>query len=246
MTEETIVELPEPKVDPDNPAWMILPVQRGVSDEFVKLWDVLKEHGAHVIGGWVRWMISPDFNTSVPSDIDVFMDEQPDPAGRCAQLREALKDLYSQCNVGPLSWYYYNEKTAEEDQGLSVNLVVPRLGEYMRTFGTIYEILGMFDFTVVRCGLKSLTEAVADVDFLEDERRKVLYWKHINCPLAGIFRLLKYTAKGYHAGPREVAKLLYEWDVRPPEYKAQLKNALEEDEPTEEEIMRLEHLLWVD
>ena len=92
--------------------------------------------------------------------------------------------------------------------------------------GEMEDILNNFDFTVVRCGLISSTEIMADIDFLKDEQKHILRIKNIHCPISSMLRCMKYSRKGYCIKPMEVLKLFADWDNRNDEYKERLYDFL--------------------
>jgi len=237
----------EQVLDINHPPFVLLRVRRGVDHRLEQIWDICQQYGAHIIGGYVRFMISPDEHTAPANDVDIFLDLKENETMEGTQQRykdicDRFETIYDMTHNGPLSSYYYDETGGS----VSVNVIMPRSDETMVTIGSIYEIMEMFDFPIVRCALRSLEVASADPDFLVDEKEKRLQWKHINCPVAAVFRMMKYSKKGYFARPKEVAKLFIDWDNRTPEYRERLLAGLAREDPDEDQINELETLLWVD
>ena len=253
MTAKTDAEEPDPPIlDPNNESWHLLPILRG-ADEIGHLAMLCQKYNLAIIGGYARYMCSPDPGTAPAGDIDLFFLKLPgeildEPQERFEEAWQELNHLYDNLNQGPLSTYFFDEDTGNTGSLIAANLIEPRSDVNMITHGSVYEILEMFDFPVVRAAWLPSYEGhiIVDPDFKEDELKKSLHWKHINCPVAGIFRFAKYYKKGYFGRPREIVRLFQAWDELDDEYKTALVTALNRDDLSEEEIMDLERLLWVD
>lgn len=76
-------------------------------------------------------------------------------------------------------------------------------------------ILDQIDFSVVRVGIKSATEAIADPNFKEDETNQVLRIKFLDNSLGSLQRIIKYSLKGYKIADVELIKLLDAWRNQP-------------------------------
>lgn len=239
---------PAPVLDPDDNAWHLQPTRRRLTEHFMQVWDICQRLGLHIIGGYARYLASPNEGQVIPGDIDVFIgecDRIADEQITFGRATEAFLEIFDDMKKNPLSNYFFMAERNDPEQ-VSVNLIIPRRDEMMVTVGTVYEILEMFDFTVVRAAVKDPYTIIVDPDFMKDEKAKQLNWRHINCPLAAIFRLVKYSRKGYFARPAEVVKLFLDWENRDEEYKQRLLELLDNTDLSEEEIMTLERLLWVD
>lgn len=130
-----------------------------------------------------------------------------------------------------------------------VQLIKPFRNNWMKTFGSIEDVLGQFDFPVAKVALAFVHDEVRvlwDSEFAADERNKVLHIRHINCPVAVAMRVNKYTSKGYRAGPKEIIKLFKEWDARPDEYKKRLIELAEKETLDAKEWWEIEQLLRID
>ena len=118
------------------------------------------------------------------------------------------------------------------------------------SFSGPQETIDNFDFTIARVGItkESLekNEAIADVDFKEDDSGNRLNIKNIHCPIAQIYRVSKYMEKGYWLPMRQTLKIVQDWETRPEEYKNKILEVVKKEDPTKEEIQELERLLHID
>jgi hypothetical protein len=106
-------------------------------------------------------------------------------------------------------------------------------------------ILENFDFTVVRIGLSNPEVALADADFMHDEEKHQLRIKNIHCPISSTYRVMKYRSKGYWPPTLEILKLFFDWDERDEEYKMNIFQFFQKEDPTKEEIDEMERLMRV-
>ncbi len=138
-----------------------------------------------------------------------------------------------------------------------INLIKPFIAEYVKTSGPIEEVLSNFDFTVARCGIYlvidlveaddfKIIRAIADEEFIEDEKHNRLRIKHIHCPVAEFFRLMKYANKGFNASALEIVKTLDDWEQRSDDYKIKVRTFLKKENPSQKDIDELEKLLRID
>jgi hypothetical protein len=111
-------------------------------------------------------------------------------------------------------------------------------------------ILKNFDFTIIRVGILSEEEVLADADFEHDEKNRLLRFKNIHCPVSSTLRCMKYSRKGYYLRPFESLKLFIDWSNRTDDYRAELVGFLEKadegDGLTREEVDELEKLMRID
>jgi hypothetical protein len=181
-------------------------------------------HRCKFIGGFVRWMVSPNLDPVPAGDIDIYPNSPDDSV--------AIQDWIM--NNIPLEKVKGNQFMHETD--ISVNFK-PKSGNKLQVIkpvnqghivanGSLEQILENFDFTVCRAGLVSLTEALVDDEFIQDEMKKKLTIKSIHCPIGAIKRIAKYSMKGYYISPAELYKLFNDWDRRSADYKEELRQAL--------------------
>src|ERR1051326_1197806 len=141
-------------------------------------------------------------------------------------------------------WVKCNCKCEFFTKTINVDLVEPREGEHVKTFGTSEEVISKFDFTVCRGALTKVSEVstwgsvipirhdaqmgtlLIDEDLEEDIKKKALRIKHIVCPVGSMRRAFKYQAKGYHLPTREMVKLFCEWESRSDLDKAEMEGLL--------------------
>lgn len=198
-------------------------VLRG-ADQVAPLFYGIGDKGK-IIGGFVRWMVSPLQSPAPPGDIDIYPNTE-----------EAHQEIdYWICRNIPLEktakgkWMHKTNisTTYTQKEGRKIQVINPLNQGKIVALGTMEEVIGNFDFTVTRAGLVSLAEAVVDDDFIRDEMRQHLVIKTIHCPIGSVKRVAKYAKKGYYISPVEIAKLFNEWDARTDAYKEELKEALE-------------------
>ena len=221
-------------------------VRRG-STQLKGIINRAKKFDMHIIGGYVRWMCSTNANPYKPGDVDLFPSEE----GKEEAFHEYLLSRGFEVKYDTEQAYTYAKHERLPYRLWPDIQVIKAYNEgRTRTVGTLAEIINNFDFTVVRVGLIDKTYALADPDFIAHERRRVLRWKNIHCPISAVIRAMKYAKKGYFAGPMEIMKLFDDWDGRSDEYKHDLGELFlasqNEEEFCEQQLMQLERLLRVD
>lgn len=221
-------------------------VRRG-STELRGIINRAKNYDMHIIGGYVRWMCSTNRDPHKPGDVDLF----PAKPGNEEIFHEYLLSKGFEVKYDTEQAYTYarHEKLPYK-LWPDLQVIKGFIDGRTITVGTLEEVIGNFDFTVVRIGLIDKTYALADPDFLAHEGRKVLRWKNIHCPISAVIRACKYAKKGYFAGPMEIMRLFDDWDGRSDEYKDQLGELFlasqNEEEFSEHQLMVLERLLRID
>lgn len=134
----------------------------------------------------------------------------------------------------------------------TIQVIKPVLAGAIVTVGTMEAVLNNFDFTIVRVGLLSPTMALADSEFLEDDKTCKLRFKNIHCPISSTLRAVKYSKKGFWMGALECSKLFIDWSERGEEYRVNLLDLLDKmktpdgEEPSKEDIEELEKLMNID
>lgn len=198
ITFDTSVELPGmPESHTiSHPRFIRVPVRRGF-EEIRALYGFLGLYEAYICGGYVRYMVSPRVDVAPPSDIDIF----------CAD-ETVFGNLFSEFSARNLLEIRNNSSWAVTFDGskfnssLPIQLIKPRIDPYLRTFGSMEEILGGFSFTVTRCGLITQYTALTDTSFMQDEKEKLLNCGKGGCgnPLSALIHSMKYIKKGYNWG----------------------------------------------
>lgn len=227
-----------------------VPVIRGIT-EIAPLLELAQATGAVICGGYARFCCSQVVDPVKAGDVDVFPGPNTDSLDRLtAELQrigftteyenEIAITLKAPTGDGADQLWQYRPQ---------IQIIKRKHEERMNTEGTLQDLLKRFDFTVVRIGLLNTTTALADKDFIEHERQKVLHIENIVCPISSLLRCMKYGRKGYFIKPSEAVKLFAEWTERGEEYRSnilELFKASAFGEMTQDQVDRLEALLWVD
>ena len=225
-----------------------IPTIRGKS-EIAPLLTYLTDHvqdSAFVCGGYVRWMCSPHYKPAVPRDVDVYCKDEK-TYDELYKLFDTL-DMPKRENPISAEFRVTTRDYTHRFFGLPpIQLIKPIKSGSVVTKGELEEILNSFDFTVIRIGLVSIDQALADDDFYEHEKKKKLVIKNIHCPISSSFRFMKYYKKGYWPKLTEIVKLFMDWDNRDDEYRERIRLlVIKKDKLTKEEIMELEALMRID
>lgn len=218
-------------------SFMKVGVERGF-EQIKDIYQIATREGAFIAGGYVRYMCSLNSKPAPADDVDVF----PTDAETVDRVFKALRRELGyrtdrQSDVAYTLSHYQSDKP-------TVQIIKPIERGGLKTFGTLEEIIGSFDFTVVRIGLMSESVALADECFLNDEFFKELNVRTINTPIAVVLRAQKYAAKGYTMSPIEFLKLFQDWDGRTPEFRQRLTDLLERENFTQEQIREDEATLY--
>lgn len=249
QAEETQAE----EYQPPPEGWVQIPVRRGIF-EITKLLDIRDRCGGRIIGGYARWCCSERQNLHHANDVDIFpIVSQPSEtsaaifeAWKLALTAEGLKQKHE----NEVSITYEKQEEGPFLACPVIQLIKPTLEGAIVTEGTVEEVLGNFDFTVVRVALNpDRLTATAWASFVADDKKGLLRLLNIHCPVSSLLRVCKYARKGYYCRPAEAMKLFADWDSRTPDYKSKIlglfsKGAL--GEISKEEIEDLEKLLHVD
>jgi len=173
-----------------------VPVRRGFKD-IKNLYGFLGLYSAYICGGYVRYMASPDDNTALPSDIDIFCRDD-----------SVFKDIYTEFDKVGLeessnSLVAVTYKIPDDKNHLlytpyPIQLVRSANDNGFITCGNIEEILTEFDLTIIRCGLKDEHTILADPTFIENEKDKELILRKVQFPPINMKRLFKYVSRGYN------------------------------------------------
>lgn len=204
--------------------YQISPVIRGFT-EISHLYNQLsKIKGWFICGGYVRYMVSKKQEPVKAGDVDIFTSTESDVAAINTLLSEKL-DMVHESDIS--FSYKVGEKTPIEWLGTPrVQLIKPKNEGRLQTAGTLQEVLDNFDYTVVRCGLISPTQAMIDHEFHEHDIHNKIIIRNIHCPVGSIFRVIKYCAKGYRIKPLELIKIFLDWEQRGPDYRVKLTELL--------------------
>lgn len=209
----------------DNPDanWKLFPIKRGKR----LLRNVLRLlYGTRgmICGGFARWLASPNPSPIPFNDIDIYCQTVADYDRTKAQLlAHGLKvefetEIATTFQSYRLDWF----------RKYPIQLIKPIHEDKLVTYGTLKEVIGNFDFSVIRAGVVSQIEVLADCYFAEDEKNQVLRLQRISCPLAQSIRIAKYHKKGYRVPPNLYLEVLKEWDKLSTTEKKRAADSLEE------------------
>jgi len=238
---------------PPPEGWVQIPIRRGVF-EITKLLDIRDKCGGRIIGGYARWCCSERQSLHHANDVDIFPiveKESETSHGIFEAWRTLLKEAgLTEKHENEVSVTYEKPEDGPFLACPVIQVIKPTLEGAIVTEGTVEEVLGNFDFTVVRVALNpDRLTATAWASFIEDDKKGLLRLLNIHCPVSSLLRVCKYARKGYYCRPGEAMKLFADWDQRKPEYKSQILNLFQKGtlgEISKEEIEELEKLLHVD
>jgi hypothetical protein len=246
-------ETKEEKYTPPPEGWVQIPIRRGIF-EITRLLDLRDKCGGRIIGGYARWCCSERQSLHRANDVDVFpiAEKEGDDTDaifqswKAALVVEGLKVKHE----NEVSISYEIPETGPFMACPTIQIIKPTKIGAIVTEGTIEEVLGNFDFTVVRVALNpDRLTATAWASFIEDDNKGLLRLLNIHCPISSLLRVCKYARKGYYCRPAEAMKLFFDWDARTPEYKGKMLELFEKGnmgEISKQEIEELEKLLHVD
>ncbi len=232
---------------------MQVPVMRGMY-EIEPLMDLCDELGGMIIGGYARYCCSTAEHVVRAGDVDIFPiqtgSKTSDEIFMDWSRRMVVTNKLEVRHENEVSLTLKIPETPPFNRCPTIQIIKPMLDGAIVTKGTVEEVLGNFDFTVVRVALnKDRKTATAWASFLHDENAHLLRILNIHCPISSLIRTMKYGRKGYYMRPAEAMKLFVDWEQRPPSYKEKIVNLFSKGsfgEISKEEIDELEALLHVD
>lgn len=182
--------------------WLNTPVIRGFTEISPLYNELSKTKGWFICGGYVRYMISKKPFPAHAADLDIFTSKDADIA-YINSLLSAKLELVHESEIS----FSYKIKESTPIEWLAtpkVQFIKPKNEGRLQTAGTLQEVLDNFDYTIVRCGLTSPSEAVIDHEFHEHDLANKIIIRNIHCPINSIFRVIKYASKGYKIKPLEL------------------------------------------
>jgi hypothetical protein len=183
---------------------------------------IIQSCGGFLCGGYVRYMVSTVEEPLGYSDVDVYC---PTPSSY-NEISRALMMRYSMPIKHDNRMSLTLSKPRSQRHPLyncpPIQVIKPTLEGVVVTTGPMDTILDNFDFSVTRAGLVSETHALVDEELIQDDRDKRLRLKNIHCPLSSIYRMVKYSKKGYHANLTDGFKILKDWSDRDEQYKLRI------------------------
>ena len=198
-----------------------------------------------ICGGFAKWACSPRKKPSVAGDIDLYSETEEEFEKICTKFRSSG---FKQKNESPAQRTFIDDRFMlfGGKIKLEIQVIKPIKQGGVVLVGAIEEVLGNFDFTVSRVGIRLDGTVLMDEKFEEHEKARLLVIRAIHCPIAQVYRIGKYTRKGYFCSVSEVLKLFTDWDSRDLDYKVSLAKLIALSSPTEDEIEVLERFLHVD
>lgn len=248
------IQSKEQEAEDEHPleGWVQIPVLRGIY-EVDPLLNGCDSWGGMIIGGYARWCCSTSERPVTAQDVDVF------PIGASAEECEAVyRNWFEGLKILGLEVKHENNVSISWDHKdrdpfnrcPTIQLIKPVKEGAIVTRGTLEEVLGNFDFTIVRVALnKDRRTATAWASFAKDEAKKKLRILNIHCPISSLLRCMKYARKGYYMRPIEAMKLFADWMERPPEYRARIADLFSTGQLgklSKQEVDELEKLLRID
>ena len=158
------------------------------------LHNLIKEYG-FIAGGSCRSLIEKE----EPKDYDIFC---------------YTKEGYEPIKTILLNMYGKTRENALVFQMNNIQLIKPRENKYLKTYGTPFEVVSKFDFSVCRGYFDGKEAQFIDSDSLAHIEAKSLVINNIVCPISTTKRIIKYTKRGYFIKIREILKLYYEFSQR--------------------------------
>lgn len=190
--------------------WATIPVRRG-SVEMDPLLELCRMHGARVMGGFARFMCSPNETPARPSDVDVF------PIGTMAECNAAFGRLCDSFRSAGLvirheSAVALTFAPGDRTSSARIQLIRPVKRSNPLMPMSVLDVLDAFDFSVVRVAINADGRtATASPYFCADERTRTLRIEAISAPVGSLMRAIKFARKGYRLPADEAMKLLGCW-----------------------------------
>lgn len=248
------IEKKEQEAEDEHPpeGWVQIPAMRGLY-EIAPLMDICDRIGGRIIGGYARFCCSTAEKPCPAQDVDVFPIGQTEEESKkvydewLVALKAAGLEQKHENNVS-ISWN--SKEKVPWNRCPTVQIIKPIEEGAILTQGSVEQVLGNFDFTIVRVALNPDRQtATAWASFPRDEEKKKLRILNIHCPISSLLRCMKYARKGYYMRPIEAMKLFNDWMDRPPEYRARIAELFSTGQLgklSKQEIDELEALLRVD
>ena len=223
-----------------------MPIIRGISEirHLLKILEGYKDV-AFICGGYARYCAAPTASPIEATDVDIYCHDEE----TFSKLKEEFKELEIR-HENDVSLTYKRPESGPYAYHVPVQLIKPILEGAIVARGTMETILSNFDFSIIRVGILSEEQVLADADFEHDEKHRLLRLKNIHCPISSTLRCMKYSRKGYYLRPFEGLKLFIDWSNRSDDYRFKLVAFLEKSDQDEglskEEVEELEKLMRID
>ena len=215
------------------------------------LLDVIGSQGL-ICGGYARWACSPTQTPIPASDVDVYGYNDASIDNLKHTFKEMGLSIVHENNIS-ISYKRPEEPEHPFFACPTIQLIKPVVEGKVVSVGTVEDVLGNFDFTIVRVALMQNGDkhtAIADADYIHDETKRILRIKNIHCPVSSTLRCMKYSRKGYFLPPTQVLNILYDWDNRSDTYKTRLIEFLfmanDGEGLTKKQVEELESMMRID
>jgi len=178
-------------------------------------------------GGSVRCLVEKINNEA---DFDVYAYK--------AENRKILVDKFIENGFTP-SFYNLNCVMMKKDK-MNVQIIFTFVGQ-------ILDVVDEFDFTICRIGTDGVN-LFKDKDFDENNYKKIIRIKTIQCPVSSVRRIIKYAKKGYFITNFQILKLYEDFLKRTPDYREKLLELLSKQDSnnlTDEDLNALYILMKV-
>mgnify|MGYP001578541755 CR=1 FL=1 len=208
-----------------------------------EIFPEIKNRGGMILGGYARYCASPLRNPVMPGDLDIYCQNQE----VFDKIKLFLEDNDFKKQFESDNAITYIPNSTKYNYLPDVQLIKALKSGRLVSQGSDEEILSNFDFTITRAAIIDSETILVDKDFIEDETNKKIQIKNIHCPVGSVFRINKYSNKGYLIFPSQVVKLFIDWEGRDQNYRDKLHDFLTDVESgkelSKEEIDQLELLL---
>jgi hypothetical protein len=224
-----------------------VPIVRGFR-EIASLYNAIKNLEGMICGGYVRYCGSPVYKPVPASDVDIYCKDDAVFAGIFYYLKDS--NQLEVRHENEISVTFKHPESGPFFYCPPIQLIKPIKEGRVVANGSVEDIIGNFDFSVIRCAIITPNSILADKDFMEDEKKKILRLKNIHCPISSMLRCMKYSRKGYWMRPIESLKLFSDWEGRTVEYRLKIAEYLAKTTQkgglTQEEVNELEALMRID
>ncbi|MHA2064654.1 MAG: hypothetical protein ACXABY_09800 [Candidatus Thorarchaeota archaeon] len=190
------------------------PVVRERIEHYIPLVDAVEDLGGAICGGFARYCASPCEEPAPTADIDIYYFTVKEGVALGKVLRElGYKEGKAKSVVRP---FYWGEED-DEDFNLPIHLIPANSLQPVdgRKPASKEEVLTSYDFTVVQAALDGPYSAIVSKEFMDHEKRKVLYFNTIDIvrkarqrPNATAVRIYKYVDRGYAIGDPQLVNNL--------------------------------------
>lgn len=202
--------------------------QKYPSQFFNKIYEL----GGFIAGGYAKQLLfsASDIirrdnemkNIMLASDVDIFCKTKESYSALSEFLHTHI--MFTNTIDGLFESFYFNEQDFHEDVGLmpqKVQLILPtdrpNAGDNL-AYGTPTELIKGFDFSVCAAAVEKESDGTYSVimhpELLYDIFAKTLRIISIRCPVALVWRIMKYVRKGFYLPTEDLSYIFKYWDDR--------------------------------